>query len=348
MIKRFKRAFPAELQENSLIYVKNINGIQRRKQGKSFVYYGPNGKKITDLNILDRIQSLGIPPAYTKVWICPEKNGHIQAIGRDSKNRKQYIYHPLWIKMREDEKFKSLLAFGSSLPLLRKKINEEINKPPSLNKTQIICAILFLVDNFSLRIGNNIYAKTNQTYGVTTLRKKHIQYKKDSVSFKFLGKNKHLWSFEVDEYNVVQILKRCGDIPGYDIFKYYNEKKEIEVLTSQDVNEYLYSVTQHHFTAKDFRTWIATREFFSRVLKQLKIKKLHMKSIKKSLLEVSNLLGHTPTICKSSYIHPQIWEWINNGKLVRWSIKNKKNIQSKHPEEILILWLEAVYFQHTI
>lgn len=328
---------------SSLMYVKNIQGIQRRKQGRSFVYYSPAGKKITDPKVLERIKTLAIPPAYTKVWICPYENGHIQAVGRDSKNRKQYIYHPLWVKMRENVKFRSLLDFGRSLSSLRKKINEEIKKPPSLDKNQIICSVLFLVDNYSVRIGNQVYAKKNKTFGVTTLRKKHMQHKKKSVTFKFLGKNKHLWNFEVEEKNVVKILKCCGQIPGYEIFKYYKEHQEIGVVTSQDVNEYLYAVTQHHFTAKDFRTWIATREFFSRALKLLEIKNLRMKHIKNSLLEVANLLGHTPTICKDSYIAPQIWEWLNNGKLLQWKYKNKKFIQNKNSEEILLLWLETVY-----
>ena len=226
-------------QKTTLVYVKNLNGIQRRKQGRAFVYYSSKGKKITDAKILERIKSLAIPPAYTQVWICPDENGHIQAIGRDRKSRKQYIYHPLWIKKRENKKFKSLLAFGHVLSSLRKKIDEEIRKPPSLNKIQIICAILFLLDNYSLRIGNPVYAKKNQTYGVTTLRKRHIRHKKNSVAFKFLGKNKHLWNFEVEEKNIVQILKRVGEIPGYEVFKYYKENQEIEVITSQDVNEYL-------------------------------------------------------------------------------------------------------------
>lgn len=327
----------------SLVYVKNIGGIQRKRQGRTFVYYSPKGKKITDPTILERIKSLAIPPAYTHVWICPHEKGHIQAVGRDSKNRKQYIYHPLWTQIRQEQKFKSLLEFGSSLPLLRKKIDEEIHKPPSLNKIQIICSVLFLVDNYSVRIGNSTYAKTNQTYGITTLRKKHMQHKKNAVSFKFLGKNKHPWNFEVKEENIVQILKQCGQIPGYEIFKYYNEQKEIEMITSQDINEYLYSVTQHHFTAKDFRTWIATREFFTRIIKLLEVKNLRMKHIKNSLLEVASLLGHTPTICKTSYIHPQILEWLKNGKLKRWKDKNRKNIKNRNSEEILLLWLKDIY-----
>ncbi len=327
----------------SLVYVKNAYGIQRRKQGKGFVYYTSKNKRITDEKILERIRLLAIPPAYTHVWICTNEKGHIQAIGRDSKNRKQYIYHPLWTKERQEQKFKSLLPFGTALSLLRKKIDEEIKKPPSLDKTQIICAVLFLIDNYSVRIGNDIYAKENHTYGVTTLRKKHIRHKKNAVSFKFLGKNKQLWNFEVKETNIVQILKQCGQIPGYEIFKYYNEKKEIEVISAQDVNEYLYAVTQQHFTAKDFRTWIATREFFTRAIRLLDIKKLRMKQIKNSLLEVATLLGHTPAICKASYIHPLIFEWLNNGKLLQWKNKNKKILHTKNPEELLILWLEKLY-----
>ncbi len=326
----------------SSIDMKKCCGIQRKKQGRGFVYYTSRGKKISDPKVLERIRLLAIPPAYTHVWICPNGNGHIQAIGHDSKKRKQYIYHPLWVEKRQECKFRSLLDFGYSLSLLRKKINDEIHKPPTLDKSQIICAVLFLIDNYSVRIGNDIYAKSNQTYGVTTLRKKHIKYQKKFVSFKFLGKNKHLWNFEVTDENMVQILKRCDNIPGYKLFKYYNEQKSIQTITSQDVNEYLYSLTQHNFTAKDFRTWIATREFFSRVISLLD-KNIRMKYIKNSLLEVATLLGHTPTICKTSYIHPQILEWLKTGKLMQWKLKNKKYIKTKSIEEMLLLWLEELY-----
>jgi DNA topoisomerase-1 len=326
----------------SLINIKKCSGFQRKKQGRGFVYYTSNGKKINDPQILERIKLLAIPPAYTHVWICPDENGHIQAVGRDNKDRKQYIYHPLWVEKRQQSKFKSLLDFGYSLPLLRKKINEEIHRTPTLDKSQIICSVLFLIDNYSVRVGNDIYAQSNQTYGVTTLRKKHIIHQKKLVSFKFLGKNKHPWSFEVTDENIVQILKRCCEIPGYKLFKFYNEQKTIQVITSKDVNEYLYSITQYHFTAKDFRTWIATREFFSRVISLLD-KNIRMKYIKNSLLEVATLLGHTPTICKTSYIHPQILDWLKTGKLMAWKLKNKRRINTKSTDEILLLWLEELY-----
>ncbi|MFJ1267896.1 DNA topoisomerase IB [Legionella lytica] len=327
----------------SCIYVKQTSGIQRKKQGKSFVYYDAKGKKITDTKVLQRIKLLAIPPAYTHVWICSNEKGHIQAVGRDQKNRKQYIYHSSWVQIRQEQKFKSLLDFGYSLTQLRKKINEEIKKPPTLDKSQIICSILFLIDNYSVRIGNSAYAKQNKTYGITTLRKKHLRHKKSAISFEFLGKNKHPWHFEVTEKNLIQILKHCTDIPGYELFKYYNEQHHISVISSQDVNEYLHLITQHPFTAKDFRTWIATREFFIRAISLSDIKTLKITHIKESMLEVATLLGHTPSICKASYIHPQIFEWLKNGKLMQWKRKNLKNIKTKNPDALLLLWLEEIY-----
>lgn len=292
---------------------------------------------------MERIKLLAIPPAYTHVWISSNEKGHIQAVGRDNKNRKQYIYHASWVQVRQEKKFKSLLDFGYSLAHLREIINQEISKPPTLDKSQIICSILFLIDNYSVRIGNNTYAKQNKTYGVTTLRKKHLRYKKNSVYFEFLGKNKHPWNFEVTEKNLIQILKHCTDIPGYELFKYYNEQQHISVISSQDVNEYLHQVTQQSFTAKDFRTWIATREFFIRAISLLEIKNLKISLIKESMREVATLLGHTPSICKASYIHPQIFEWLKNGKLMQWKRKNQKNIQNKKPDELLLIWLEEIY-----
>ncbi|MDR3501434.1 MAG: DNA topoisomerase IB [Legionella sp.] len=332
------------MNKNScFVYVKQTPGIQRKKQGKNFVYFDSKGKRITDSKVLERIKLLAIPPAYTHVWICSNEKGHIQAVGRDNKNRKQYIYHASWVQRRQEQKFKSLLDFGYSLSTLREKINEEISSPPTLDKSQIICAVLFLIDNYSVRIGNSAYAKQNKTYGITTLRKKHMRHKKNAVSFEFLGKNKHPWNFEVTEKNLIQILKQCNHIPGYEIFKYYNEQQHIAVITSQDVNEYLQRVTQHPFTAKDFRTWIATREFFVRAISLLEIKNLKITHIKHSMLEVAALLGHTPSICKTSYIHPQIFEWLKNGKLMKWKRKNQQNIKTKKPDELLLLWLEEVY-----
>ncbi len=330
-------------KNHPFVYVKQTPGIQRKKQGKTFVYYDSKGKKITDSKVLERIRLLAIPPAYTHVWICSNEKGHIQAIGRDKRNRKQYIYHTSWVQVRQEQKFKSLLDFGYSLSTLRKKIKEEINKPPTLDKNQIICSVLFLIDNYSVRIGNNTYAKQNKTYGITTLRKKHIRHKKNAVSFEFLGKNKHPWHFEVTEQNLVQILRHCNHIPGYEVFKYYTEQQDIAVVTSQDVNEYLHLVTQQPFTAKDFRTWIATREFFIRAISLLEMKNLKITHIKNSMLEVATLLGHTPAICKASYIHPQIFEWLKNGKLMQWKRRNQRHIKTKKPDELLLLWLEEVY-----
>lgn len=333
----------AKKEDLTLVYSKNTKGIQRKKHGRSFVYYNSQGKKITDSKVLERIKLLGIPPAYTKVWICPLANGYIQAVGRDDKNRKQYIYHPLWVQMRQEQKFKSLLEFGRLLSVLRETILKEITKPPSLNKEQIICSILFLVDNYSVRIGNKTYAKLNQTYGITTLRKKHVQHSKNHISFKFLGKNKHLWQFDVKDSNIMQIIKQCSELPGYELFKYYNEQKQVAVITAQEVNDYLCSVTKAHLTAKDFRTWIATREFFNRALTLLEQKELRIKHIKETVLEVATLLGHTPTICKASYIHPQILEWLKNGQLKSWLQKNKKKIKNLNAEQVLLLWLEGLY-----
>ncbi|RUR06115.1 DNA topoisomerase IB [Legionella sp. km772] len=280
---------------------------------------------------------------YTQVWICPHEHGHIQAIGRDNKKRKQYIYHPTWVSRRQEEKFKSLLKFGYFLSLLREKIDEELNKPPTLSKTQIICSVLFLVDNYSIRIGNPTYAKQNKTYGATTLRKKHLIQKRKSIAFKFLGKNKHLWSFEVNNEKIIKIIKHSSMAPGYEIFKYYNEQRKFEPITSRDINEYLSSLSDDHFTAKNFRTWIANREFFIRVIHLLEKKNLRMIQIKKHLFEVANLLGHTPTICKTSYLHPEILTWIKNGKLQQWKNKNQKHIKNKNAEELFLFWLEELY-----
>jgi DNA topoisomerase-1 len=325
-------------KEASLRYIQgSIPGILRKKSGRGFSYYYPDGIKITDKDELHRVRALAIPPAYKEVWICPFANGHIQATGRDDRNRKQYHYHPLWQEARQKQKFDTMLQFGEALFLIREHVNKTLNSTPFLNKNKVICAILYLLDTSCIRIGNTHYALENKTYGITTLRKKHLSIKHNQAILDFAGKNSKTWHINLRNKKIVNILKRCEDIPGYELFKYYDENKMLNVVTSQDINYYLKGLTDHPFTAKDFRTWIASREFFCRLLEFPNIEKLSFTS---ALKEVADLLGHTPKICQKSYIHPQIIFCWKEGKLEKWKQKHRKKIESLSHDELLLFWLK--------
>lgn len=323
-----------------LRYVQDsIPGILRKKRGKGFIYYSPKGVKITDLKELKRFKSIVIPPAYQNIWICPFANGHIQATWRDSKNRKQYIYHPLWQEARQQQKFGLMILFGESLPLIRKHINEVLSQPATLSKQQIICAILYLLDKSCIRIGNPIYAQENKTYGLTTLRKKHLTIKEDEAILDFEGKNSKVWHININNKKIVKILKKCEEIPGYELFKYRDENKVLNTINSQDINLYLKELTNHPFTAKDFRTWIASRELLSRLV-QHAIDDFPVRNLKIAINEVAVLLGHTAAICKKNYLHPELIPTWQKGKLKEWILKNKKQLTSGDKDSLLLFWLK--------
>ncbi|ASQ45597.1 DNA topoisomerase IB [Legionella clemsonensis] len=335
-------------REASLRYVNDsLPGISRKRSGKGFSYYYPNGERVTQQKELERIRALAIPPAYHDVWICPFANGHIQATARDDKNRKQYRYHPLWQEIRQQQKFHRMQAFGKTLPAIRQHINQMLNKPASLDKTQIICAILYLLDKSCMRIGNPVYAKENKSYGLTTLRKKHLSISKNQVSLEYEGKNSTLWHIDLKDKKIVKVLKKCEEIPGYEVFKYRDENNHLKVITSQDINGYLQSLTKQPFTAKDFRTWIACRETLCHLVNSVReTKKPSAKLLNTVLKEVATLLGHTPAVCRKNYVHPQIVHWWERGLLHQWTSKNQSHIKVLDEDELLLYWLKDHNLKH--
>lgn len=319
----------------ALRYVNDkLPGIYRSKRGKGFCYYDSKGIKIVEETLLERINSLAIPPAYTNVWICKNANGHIQATGIDERKRKQYIYHPLWHETRQKQKFDSLIDFGRSLPRIRRRVKQQLNKPLKLNKEQVLCAIIYLLDISSVRIGNPLYAKQNKSYGISTIRKKHLSLTNKKAELNFPGKNAHLWHVILEDKNLIKLLKKCEEIPGYELFKYYDELGELHLITSQDINGYLKSLTNHSFTAKTFRTWIACREIFSRLMKS----NASPNKLKPMICEVAMLLGHTPAICRKNYIDPNIISHWEKGYLSEWA--NKQKISPRNKDKLFLMWLE--------
>ncbi|MBA2657837.1 MAG: DNA topoisomerase IB [Tatlockia sp.] len=326
----------------SLRYVNDLTpGISRKRHGKGFAFYYADGSRVTDKNELKRIKALAIPPAYNKVWICPYPNGHIQATGMDNKNRKQYRYHPLWHEVRQQQKFHTMIHFGRAIDSIRAHVSKELSQPPTLNKTQIICAILYLLDKSCIRIGNSVYAKTNKTYGLTTLRKKHLSIEENKAVLDFEGKNSKLWHINIKDKKILRVLRKCEEIPGYELFKYRDETNALNIVTSQEINAYLQELTNHPFTAKDFRTWIASRETFLRLLELSYIENDPPAGLKDIILEVSNQLGHTPKICQKNYIYPLIVSWWQEGKLEKWKTTNAKKILNLDEDNLFLLWLAA-------
>ncbi|TAL62248.1 MAG: DNA topoisomerase IB, partial [Legionella sp.] len=266
-------------------------------------------------------------------------NSHLQATGFDSKNRKQYRYHPLWRKIRQENKFKSMIPFGKMLANIRKHVDEELNKPVDLDKNQIICAIIYLMDNYFIRIGNSTYEKQNQSYGLTTLRKKHLSLSTTKAILEFAGKNSKPWHIVLKDKKLLKILKKCEDIPGYRLFKYLDENKTYTEITSQDINSYLQNLTNYSLTAKDFRTWAACRETLYRLIQVPYDNEENSTALlKEVIVEVSTMLGHTPTICQKYYIVPDIISEWKSGAICEW-VKKHPNL-AKDKDKMLLAWLE--------
>lgn len=298
-------------------------GITRKKVGTGFYYLDHKGEKVTDERTLERIKKLVIPPAWTEVWIAKTARGHLQATGRDDKGRKQYIYHPEWQHARNLTKFGRMITFGKSLPALRERIQKDIQSR-HLDKRKVTALVVSIMDNALIRIGNRAYAKSNKSYGLTTLRDRHVTFNGSTVTFSFVGKKGVEQKIDLKDRRLAQLVKKCKDIPGYDLFQYYDEDGERQTLESGDVNEYLREVTAYDFTAKDFRTWGGTVrmvECLERVIDENpEIDK--EKGIKEAVKEVAKGLGNTPTVCSKYYIHPEVVSLFREDKLMSYLKKH--------------------------
>ncbi|WP_299985769.1 DNA topoisomerase IB [uncultured Pontibacter sp.] len=320
-------------------------GITRKKAGTGFYYLNNKGEKVTDEKILERIKKLVIPPAWTEVWIATTPRGHLQATGRDDKGRKQYIYHPEWQTARNLTKFGRMITFGKSLPVLREQVQQDIQSR-KLDKRKVTALVVSIMDNALIRIGNRAYAKSNKSYGLTTLRDRHVTFNGSTVTFSFVGKKGVEQKIDLKDRRLAQLVKKCKDIPGYDLFQYYDEDGERQTLESGDVNEYLRDVTAHDFTAKDFRTWGGTVrmvECLERVIEEdPEIDK--EKGIKEAVKEVAKGLGNTPTVCSKYYIHPEVVNLFREDKLMGFLKKHdptKSKVQHlSSMEEFVLKMLE--------
>jgi len=302
-------------------------GISLKSNGKKVEYFDPNGVKVKDEKTLSRIKSLVIPPAWKDVWICTKPNGHLQATGIDSRGRKQYRYHPKWREVRDENKYDRMIAFGYCLPRIREKISKDLALP-GLPKEKILATIVQLLEKTLIRVGNEEYAEQNDSYGLTTMHNKHVKVRGNEVKFEFKGKSGVKHKISLTDKRLAKIIKKSQDIPGYELFQYFDEDGEKRTIDSSDVNDYLKEISGQDFTAKDFRTWHGTMLAAEALLKmddftsESQAKKLVVQAVE----EVSSQLGNTKAVCRKCYIHPIIIERFLEGKL-KTELKDAKSIQ---------------------
>ena len=297
-------------EEAGLQYVNDDRpGYRRRAKGKDFEYLDTEGKIIRDEQRLLRIKRLAIPPAWTEVWICPSPNGHIQATGRDARGRKQYRYHERWREVRDENKFDRLAVFARALPKIRRRVAQDL-RLPGLSRRKVLATIVQLLERTFIRIGNDEYARENKSFGLTTLKNRHVKVRGAQMRFRFRGKSGIQQEVDITDRRLAKVVGECQDLPGQDLFQYLDVDGEVQNVTSEDVNEYLRQIAGEDFTAKDFRTWGGTVLAAIALSKQeeFETKKQAKSNIKTAICAVAELLGNTPAVCRKCYIHPMIVE----------------------------------------
>ncbi len=282
-------------------------GIRRKRAGKGFSYVGLDGKPLRDPGELRRIKSLAIPPAWTDVWVCPSPRGHLQATGRDARGRKQYRYHPRWREARDETKYERMIAFGEALPRIREWVERDLALP-DLPREKVLATVVRLLDTTLIRVGNEEYARQNGSFGLTTLRNRHVDVSGSTLRFHFRGKSGKEYRVDVKDRRLARILQRCQDLPGQDLFQYVDDNGELQAVESDDVNAYLREISGQDFTAKDFRTWAGT------VLAACALEGLEAfesetearHNVVQAIDSVAEQLGNTRAVCRKCYVHPAV------------------------------------------
>ena len=299
---------PESAKEAGLRYVSDADpGIRRQRRGKGFSYIGVKGEILRDTKVLARIKSLAIPPAWTCVWICPSPNGHLQAAGRDAKGRKQSRYHSRWRAVRDETKYGRMLLFGAALTAIRERVQDDLSLP-ALPRPKIMATIVRLMETTHIRIGNEEYARNNHSYGLTTMHDHHARVDGSTITFKFKGKSGKRHTIDVNDRRLAKIVRRCQDIPGYELFQYVDAEGVHHSIDSADVNEYLREVSEQDFTAKDFRTWAGSVLAFTTLLEQEPFESATeaKKNVVETIKVVAERLGNTPSVCRKCYVHPAL------------------------------------------
>jgi len=291
-------------------------GIRRKRAGTGWSYAGLDGRPIRDRITLGRIRALAIPPAWTDVWICADSHGHLQATGRDARGRKQYRYHKRWHAVRDETKYERMILFGSTLPRIRGRVDKDLSLP-GLPRDKLLATIVALLEASLIRVGNDEYARTNRSFGLTTLQNRHVDIKGAHIHFNFRGKGGKQHTIKVNNRRLARLVKRCRELPGQDLFQYEDEAGEPQPISSADVNEYLQHIADQEFTAKDFRTWAGTLLAATRLTESgCTESTAEVKSvIARAVEQVARQLGNTPAICRKCYIHPSVLEAYQEPKL---------------------------------
>jgi DNA topoisomerase I len=310
-------------------------GIERRRAGRGFFYVKPDGSRVTDPRELQRIRRLAIPPAWKEVWICPVANGHLQATGRDARGRKQYRYHQNWREVRDETKYRRLAIFAKALPRIRRQVKEDL-AIPALSKRKVVAAVVRLLEETLIRVGNEEYARSNNSFGLTTLRDHHATIEGSTLKFQFRGKSGKVHCVGIRERRLSRIVRHCQELPGQELFQYLNGEGNPSPIDSSDVNEYLRETSGEYFTAKDFRTWAGT-------LAAAFALKMHgvpssmteaKKNVSVVVKSVAEKLGNTPATCRKFYIHPVVIDAYMDGALPQLLEPVVQEVTRQTPEQL--------------
>jgi DNA topoisomerase-1 len=333
-------------ESTSLNYVSDADpGIRRLRKGTGFSYLGPDGRAVDEAT-LARIRAIVIPPAWTDVWISPDPDGHIQATGRDQRGRKQYRYHPQWTEERDGVKYSSLVAFAESLPVLRRQIDADLRRH-GLPLERVVASVVWLLDNTMIRIGNAAYARDNKSFGLTTLRDRHVEINGSSLRFAFKGKSGKEWKLKLVDRRIAKVVRGAQDLPGQKLFQYLDEHGDRRPVRSEDVNRYIREASGADFSSKHFRTWGGTIHAASLfAATELPESKTQQNRVINSVVDkVAERLGNTRAVCRKCYIHPLVFEAWSKGRLLdemAEANKRKRLISGLDEEETLVLrWLQA-------
>jgi DNA topoisomerase-1 len=291
-------------------------GIRRHKVRDTFRYLDKDGQTVSDEKTLLRIKRLAIPPAWTDVWICPRPNGHLQATGRDARKRKQYRYHTTWRESRDQNKYEHVIAFAQALPRLRERVQHDLSLP-DLPREKVLATVVSLLERTQIRVGNEEYARANRSFGLTTLRNRHVEVNGASLRFEFKGKSGKRHSITLRSRRLANIVRRCQELPGQELFQYVDAEGERHGVSSQDVNDYIREATGGDFTAKDFRTWtgtvLAARELSA--FEPFETSTAAKRNVVQAIEAVAHELGNTPAVCRKCYVHPDVLDLYTDGKL---------------------------------
>ncbi|MDD2058898.1 DNA topoisomerase IB [Pseudomonas sp. GD03860] len=319
----------------------SLPGLRRKKLRGHFIYVDAADRRVNDPPTLERIKALAIPPAYTDVWICTDPYGHLQATGRDARGRKQYRYHPLWRDFRDSHKYGRMLAFAGLLPKLRSQLDSHLARP-GLDREKVLALVVSLLDTTLIRVGNRQYVRDNNSFGLTTLRNRHVKVQGSAIRFCFRGKSGIEHQVTLRNRRLANLVKRCMDLPGQDLFQYQDEQGQRHCVGSADVNAFLQQLTGSDFTAKDYRTWAGSTLALSQLRKlQWQPEPQARRQIVETVKQVALRLGNTPAVCRRCYIHPALLECFTRGELAKLPPARKR--KGLEVEEVrLLLFLQGI------